>query len=229
MHINIAISANSRFLNSTYSRSIGSLVESGVPPKNIFIFLGNDNIDKVDISIIKNTHNISIISLTQNYFENNCFIGLLENNLNICDYWFIIHDTCIVGKAFYSKLLEYHYTEQECVALFGVGGCGSIGAYKYSTIKKYEKHFFKLKEIDNTNQNLVKDKCIEIEDHIFKHYLFKYYYSHHPIVKNEEYLPGILRRKETCEYLDLSKFKANFHGRQSKYIVSDLTQEKRDI
>jgi hypothetical protein len=232
--INIAISAHKRFLYKTYETCVSSLIKSGIKPSNIYIFIGDDNIpssNKKD-SYFENTYNVNLIYLKNNYFEINCFLGILENQMDNCDYWFVMHDTCVVGNNFAERLHNYKYENKPYVALWkggtaeNGGGCGSIGAYKFETIKKYEHLFYELYQYENSDQNNIKRICIIKEDIIFRYgrpwkdfESVDFYYDVDKNVEPRVNIFGTQRRKETCPYLELSKFKANYNGFQPVYIL----------
>lgn len=227
--INIAVSANKRFLYKTYEICIGSLIKSGIKSSDIYIFIGDDNIQSnIDF---ENIYNVNLIYLKYNYFEANCFLGILENQMEDCDYWFIMHDTCTVGNNFAAKLYNYKYENKPYVALWKNGGCGCIGAYKFETIKKYEHLFYDLYQYDNKDQNKIKYICILREDIVFRSgrpwtdhesNVFDFYYDINKDVEPLVHIFQTQRRKETCPYLELSKFKANYHGFQVPFKINDL-------
>jgi hypothetical protein len=227
--INIAVSANKRFLHKTYETCIGSLIKSGIKSSDIYIFIGNDGISPN--IYFENTYNVNLIYLENNYFEANCFLGILENQINNCDYWFVMHDTCMVGDNFATKLYNYDYNNKPYVALWKNGGCGCIGSYKFETIKKYENLFYELYRYDNKDQNKIKNICVTREDIIFRSgrpwtdnesNIFDFYYDIDINIEPIVNIYGTQRRKETCPYLELTKFKANYTGLQPVFKIKDL-------
>jgi hypothetical protein len=227
LKINIAVSANKRFLHKTYETCIGSLIKSGINSSNIYIFIGNDGIEpKI---VFENIYNVNLIYLKNNYFEANCFLGILENKMDDCDYWFVMHDTCMVGGNFAKKLSAYDYINKPYVALWKYHGCGCIGAYKFEIIQKYSDIFNTLYKYDNKDQNKIKEVCVLNEDIIFRYgkpwseiNTFDFYYDTEINTEPMVNIFGTKRLKEICPYLELSKFKANYSGLQPLFEIKDL-------
>lgn len=241
MKINIAISANRRFLNTTYNQIVNGFLETGINKEDIYIFNGNDHtVDNEKIEDHKNELGVNLINLNYNCFEVNTMLGILENKLDNCDYWFVCHDTCEILKGFKQKIYEYDYKDFTCVRGTTAGG-GGIGAYKYSCFERAKDKIYKIKNISmKEEQRIVKNVCTMFEDEIFRDelnirahsdiYYGRGLYGDTKIIDNKSSL-FVGRRAELFQGIDLIKYKANWDqfpnniyavDPKDRWIIDDL-------
>ena len=222
MIINIAISSNRRFLPVTYSNIVKGLLSAGINKKEIYIFNGHDKTeDNENVKDQENIYDVNIVNLNYNCFDINSMSGILENKLDNCDWWFLLHDTCDVLPEFRQKLYGFDYQQYECVRACNPH-CGNIGAYKYSCLEKKKNKIHNLKNysLSHTQQEF-KRRSIDLEDFIFNK------------SKNcGEFIGGMKsehvqfmntpRKAEHYLGIEIIKYKANYK-RSETYIVNDLS------
>lgn len=219
MKINIGISTNSKFLHNTYDMAVGSLINNGFACEEIYIFRGHDK-DHDGRELCKNKSNVNIIDLNYSCFEINSMIGILDKQLNNCDYWFLMHDTCCVGPNFKKVIYNFHYNNVNSVRIFKYG-TGNIGAYKYTWLDENREQIYWFKKEYNTiSQQQMKEAIVSKEDFLTNR---DHFYDHsHPTTKNVSFLNST-RLMEYYSNLDFYKYKANYSGiTKNKFIINDL-------
>ena len=163
MKIKIAIASNNRFLTKTFDVFYSSLINASVPPEDIYIF--NSGFEKrKDFKIGKSTY----VELEHNSFEYSPLIDIVENKIE-SEYWFLMHDTCKVGKNLYKLLIEKSniFVNPLKIALKNKPSM-SIGLYSYEYLLIHSIKIISLKNKDYSLDGLQKQKQwgIDAEDYI---------------------------------------------------------------
>lgn len=141
MKIKVAISSNINFYKNTFSLVTNSLIESGIESKDILFVVNAANEEKC---VEKNGIN--------QVFVNNCCIELapllfvVEKEIE-SDYWFLMHDTCKVGKNFKNLLHNIPNSKPDVLAVRPFPSM-NIGSYKYDFLLRNKA---KLKSIRESN------------------------------------------------------------------------------
>ena len=212
MKIKIAIATNINFYKKTIPVIIDTLLTSGIDKNDIFIFNGGYNQREK-----KSEDGIETIFLDHNSFEYTPLIDIAENQLH-SDYWFLIHDTCKVGKQF-KNLLYSVLPKNPIKAALKTSPAMSIGLYKYEYILKYKEKLLEIKNKDYTPEGLQRWKQwgIGAEDYLlWKHepentILFHPDNSFKKIAQQNWYKEKTVRVVEYYHQLDLYKNKSNWH------------------
>lgn len=212
MKIKIAIATNINFYKKTIPIIIDTLLASEIKKEDILVFNGGYNQREK-----KSEYGIETIFLDHNSFEYTPLIDIAENELD-SDYWFLIHDTCKVGKQFKKNLYSALPKNPIKVALKKSPSM-SIGLYKYEYIIKYKEKLLEIKNKDYTTQGLQRWKQwgIKAEDYLlWKHepentILFHPDNSFKKITQQNWYGEKTKRIVEYYHQLDLYKNKSNWH------------------
>lgn len=213
MKIKFAISSHTSFFKVTYPIIVKSLLSSGVNNSDIYFFIGGD----YDYRSIHNDEGINLVTAGHNSFDFTGLISVLELEI-LSDYWFLMHDTCCVGKRFYNFVTEFEYDQIDTVKVtphFSM----NMGSYKQSYVNKIQKPLLQFKNTDYSINVLQshKKKCVSNED-IFLDTENFYVYNKSKIIVEEPtdyYNNGISRRIEHFTDIDLYKIKANWYQRES--------------
>jgi hypothetical protein len=218
MHIKFCISSNNNFSQQTFPVIIPSLLASGISPSDIYFIEGGHIYRSVSF-----TDGVNYIKTPNNSFDLTGLIDIVENSLQ-SDYWVLLHDTCRVGRDFY-KLVKNIPHNCEKIALKRFPSM-SIGAYKYSYLKKYEQKLLKAKNTNYDKDYLQQFKqwCIDNEDYMLwgeDNTACSIYNTHlhiptNFVVVNESswYKSNTQRRVEYYPQLDLYKSKSNWETKQ---------------
>lgn len=130
--INSNINQNKKILNTL----ILSLIKNNISSKNIIVFIGGCNENKIEI-----IDGITYHYVTHNSYDHTAIISIIEENY-VSDYWFCMHDTCEAGKKFYENLLnfkiEYHSSVLEA-------GWLNMGMFSQEFIVRNKEYILKLK------------------------------------------------------------------------------------
>ena len=208
MKIKFTISSHINSYEKTYPLLAQSLLESGVPAEDIYFFIGGF----YEYAKIENENGINVYQVNHNSIDLTGLISVVDLELH-SDYWFLLHDTCKVGKQFYSKIKEFNY-QSDTVALNDIR-CASmnIGAYKMEYLYKIKQQLFQFKNQNYSADNMKLFKQLGIKyESIF---LDKTYYYNYSLWTNngieDVYDTGVLRQVEVYPDIDLIKYKANYN------------------
>jgi len=222
MKINIAVSSNNKFVQKTYPIVIGSLIEGGIDSKDIYIFNGYD-LDDNKQNILNNYYGVNFFNLDYSCFEINSMLGILDNKLDNCDYWFMLHDTCTVGPRFKECIYNFDYGDAPTVRIFKYG-TANLGAYRYQHLynNRDSIYWFKNNFLNFTVKRM-KWEVVMKEDFL---HTPQYHYGGDSYRATLEPFLGSIRRCEYFEHLDLKKYKANYVGVSDPegMIVDDLME-----
>lgn len=214
MKIKIAISSNKNFYHKTIPVLQKSLIDSGVKNEDIYIFCGQ--FDNFGLSEYNNS---LFFQLDYSSFEYNSLICIAENYIE-SDYWFLIQDTCVVGRDFYNLLIKKTDTTKEKISLKYAPSM-SIGSYRYSYLLKYRDDLIKLKNKDYSDKGLKSFKLWTIshedyflykkEPHLCSTYdIENYGFSIKDRKQCNIYGTNTHRIKEYFPQLDIIKYKSNY-------------------
>jgi hypothetical protein len=154
MFIKIAISSNIGYIDKTYDIIVPSLINGGVPPRDINIFISSCPKNKSYI----NNDNVKIYETTYSSFEFTPLIQIIEDNL-YSPYWLLLHDTCeIISNDFYTKLINHPYKESNSVAIFNSTWSCNMGAYKWEYLLSKQNEINQFKNIDTSPSKLTQLK-----------------------------------------------------------------------
>lgn len=161
MKLSIAISSHKSFYDKSLNELIPSLIISGVPREDIFVFIGGYN----SYETLDNDYGVTMYTAPHNSFDFTALISIIDLSVQK-DYWFSIHDTCKVGPTFYGKLLKLakpnptlKFTEQ--------GRSMNMGIYSNEFLSKNKNKILNYKNLSNDilsfKKRLVKEEDIFIK------------------------------------------------------------------
>lgn len=214
--IKICISTNKNFAAKTVPDLLSSLRQAGVASHDIYVMEGgHDAFEKI-------SHDVNYYHVNHNSFDLTALITVVQLDLPT-DYWFLLHDTCIVGTKFKTLIHNIPHHQPEAIAIKNFPSM-NMGAYRADYLRRKKDLLDALANFDNstTGLKLAKGKAIETEDILFKEA---------DVSKNVKvYNPWLLRADENyrladgelldyytdriIEYfpqVDVYKFKANFN------------------
>lgn len=205
--IKFCISSNINFSNKTFPIIVNSLLEANIQASDIYFFIGGmKTYEKLD-SIVNAYY------CDNNSFDLTSLIAILDLGLK-SDYWFLLHDTCYVGKSFKDNIMRYTYNT-DTLRLYS-GASMNIGAYSQSYLDKEKDLILSYKNQDYSFESLqrLKSRLVTEEDFLFKKSICKVYtdrvISEGPI---DFYSNGVGRIIEHYNDVDLHKLKANWFGK----------------
>lgn len=221
MKIKIAISTNIKFYKISLPVLLKTLKECGINDKDIYVFNGGFNEEKIEI-----IDNIKYYFVRQNSYEYTPLIEIVEREI-ISDYWFLIHDTCKVGPEFnnllYNNIPSYF---PEKIAICNHPAM-SIGLYKYDYLLSVKEKLIDIKNLDLSEESMIKWKIwgVPNEDYI----MFKTYPE--PLVIKDErqnlgydnwYKTSTTRIVEYYPSFDIYKNKSNWGQEIGEKMIREL-------
>lgn len=221
LNIKIAIASSLGYYKKTLPILLPTLIESGVEKERIHIFISGSH-----------KHNKEVIDGYQYYFVNyNSFeytplIYIVENNMEN-QYWFLLHDTCKVGKNF-NKLLHNIPAHLPNTITLKKSPSMSIASYKYSFLKSQEKELLSIKNTDYSEASIQKWKKwgVPNEDFIPRKDPTRAIYNNwswHTVSGNDNwYGTKETRKVEYYNSLDLFKSKANWGQTNNSIMITKL-------
>jgi len=213
MKVKFTISSNISFFQKTYEVLVKSLINSGVPKKDIYFFVGGaSTFEKIE-------KEINFYFVNHNSIDFTGLISVLELQEK-SDYWFLLHDTSYVGPSFYQKIKAFTYDTD--VVRLSPHVSMNIGAYKQEYLESIKDRLLEFKNTDYSIEsiNYFKNKCVENEDCFFKTTKSNFYTSNHTVEGPVDfYKNGVPRIIEHYNEIDLHKVKANWVGK-SRYELN---------
>lgn len=212
MKIKIAISSTKGYADHTLRRLTDSLLYSGVCKRDILIVEGGYN-----KRFITKFNGIKHIKTNHNTFDWTALIDIVEYQIK-SDFWFLIHDTCLVGPTF--KKLLYNINTNDDKTSLNQQISRNIGTYKYEYLMKNKDFLMREKNTKYDNETLmrVKKRCIQREDALLRRNgEYSVYNPHINKTITLTNLPPLYntstpRLLEYFPQLDLYKSRANFKG-----------------
>jgi hypothetical protein len=154
MKIKFAISSNINYYKITIDKIIPSLLRSGIPASDIYMFAGGAQ----EYKFLTNQYNINFYEADHNSIDLTGLISIIDLNLQ-SDYWFLLHDTCFAGDNFYKNILNFKYDSSiDAIRGVGQGTSMNIGAYS-------NKYLYSVKNLleHNKNKNYLKENLQKIK------------------------------------------------------------------
>jgi hypothetical protein len=146
--IKIAIASNVNFYKHTIPVLIPSMLEVGIDPNIIHVFISGYTEYKTYTE-----NNITFHELAHNNYEYSPLVEIVERKLE-SEYWFLIHDTCKVGPKFKELLYNIPAEKPEKLALKAWPAM-SIGTYKYEYLLSVSEKILSIKNTDYSHETLM--------------------------------------------------------------------------
>lgn len=217
--IKFCISTCKAFAPHTIPVIIASMVRWGVKTEDILIVNGG-----WEAEATSSYKGIEMLLVKQNSFEYTPLIEIVERQL-WTDYWFLLHDTCIVGERFNSLVRELPVEMPEKVAMKGTPSM-SIGLYQTAYLMQHKDRLLAIKNFDLSREGLQQWKQwgVPNEDYMLWKLNDVPTHIYHPELHGPDewnyqghadfYDTGHPRRVEYFPQLDLYKAKSNWQGVQ---------------
>jgi hypothetical protein len=203
-----AISSHKDFFDLTHKRLLNSMVDSGVDKNDVYFFVGGhddlENYEKVNCEL-------NVYNVPHNSFDFTGLISVLELGLEN-PWWFLLHDTCYVGKNFFNRIKNYDYGNWPSIRLSCIYDSMNIGAYRWSYLQKCS-HILMDYKGNNKESQKYKRKLIYREDVLLEFGPEIVCFSDVP---RKEFGPidyygtGVLRKIYYYEKIDLYKIQSNW-------------------
>lgn len=218
--IKICIGTNRKYAAQTIPPLVASLIESGINANNVHVFEGGHETKHYSFSTFH--HYLT----DHNSIDFTALIEAAESTVKT-DYWFFLHDTCLVGKMFKKLTENIPHFWPDAMPLKDYPSM-SMGAYKANYLKSKKGILQSYRNCSNDEASLkhFKEKAIQDEDILFKQ-------SKRPVVYNgwllqagngyerkDVSIPSIYTNR-ICEYfpqVDLYKFKANYKPQEPRIL-----------
>ena len=220
MNIKIAVASNVSFYHLTLPIILPSLIESGIDPLDIHVFIGGYPHYKLEVK-----DDIQYHYLDHNSYEYSPLIEICDkkNLWASSEYWFLIHDTCKVGAMFKELLYNIPENKPEKLAL-KTRPCMSMGSYRSDYLVSQKDRILSIKNQDYSEESMNKWKEWGVPNEDFIMWLT----DPQPITYNNNndwrvvayenwYETGTIRRTEYYSSSDLYKNKSNW-GQSHKLI-----------
>ena len=205
------VSSHINFFPKTYPILTPSLINSGIPPEDIYFFIGGEK----TYNNIKDENGVNIFKVPHNSIDFTSLISVLELDI-YSPYWFLLHDTTYVGPNFYKKITEYNYINKSAVSL-SYDLSMNIGAYSWELIKNNSEKILNFKNTDYSDSSIQYFKQLGIpnEDWLFINNKHNHYCSNprEIIESNNVYNTGVNRIIEVFKEIELYKIKANWNNK----------------
>ncbi len=211
--IKVCISTNVHYASKTIPALRESLLSAGFSNEEIYVVEGGHERDEASV----NHQNHFLVR--QNSFDLTALIFLCDLDVST-DYWFLLHDTCIVGKNFKYLIENIPHYWPEVIPMKNYPAM-NIGAYSNTFLHRKRPLLQSLANFDQTANGLTyaKLEAIDKEDILFKQNDIKkkvWVYNPWLLLGNEGYgvaatnLPSYYtnRIKEYYPQVDLFKYKA---------------------
>ena len=214
--IKFAIATNKEFAPVTIEKCIQSLLDSGVPADDIYILEGGYAYSSKVYNMFpfnKREGGVHHYRIVEDAMDYNAFIGVLFWNLE-ADYWFMLHDTCWVGKGFYEAVKGLKI-DSPVMALSKEGFSMNIGLYSYKYIKANE--FFIDSFAHWKDKGELKKHMVGTEDALLNTYKAKSHMCIDPpevTGPTDLYGNGVQRIVVYYKEIDFYKSKANWQPKE---------------
>ncbi len=145
------INSNIKNKKIVLPKLINSFILNKIPPEKILIVFGGCD----HIFFKKETH-YSILGVTHNSIDFTALIAVIEhvyslidNDFLLPDYWFYLHDTCMLGTNFFAYLNNFletmDYNFQYNTLPLTYYKSMNIGLYKYTFLLNHKNRILKLR------------------------------------------------------------------------------------
>jgi hypothetical protein len=208
MKIKFTISSHINSYEKTYPVLVSSLLDSGVPAKDIYFFIGGSH----RYSKIPNDDGINVFETDHNSIDFTGLISVLDLNLK-SDYWFLLHDTCYVGLNFYNFISNFNHNNADVVKMY-FSISMNIGSYKQTYLENIKPQLMEFKNQDYTSETLQYFKKLSIQkEDIFLNTPTNLIYNTSPGITEgpiDFYKNGSSRVIEHYNDIDVHKLKSNW-------------------
>tara|TARA_R110000868_G_scaffold329126_6_gene589961 strand:- start:469 stop:1128 length:660 start_codon:yes stop_codon:yes gene_type:complete len=213
------INSNKLYYQITTPVLIKSLVASGIDKKNIIVVAGG-----CENSITTTIDGVEHRMVNHDSFDMTSFIYVVENDVDFTSF-FYLHDTCEVGKTFYSDVVKILEKQKptKCMRLKN-GASMNIGWYDVKTVKQHKDRIVEQKNLDLSNKGLqtAKSNAVDEEDLVFSLIGGKMckFTTRDPIITKMTELYGNTtdRRCEFYDEINLKKYKKHW-ARANQYRI----------
>jgi len=144
--IKIAVASNINFYKSTLPIVIPSLLERGIEPNDIHVFIAGGHNYRYELT----PDGLHFHYLSHNSYEYSPLIEIVEKEL-VSEYWFLIHDTCKLGPKFKELLYNIPENRPDKLALKSKPAM-SMGTYKYSYLMTWKDKIMSIRNNDYSEQ-----------------------------------------------------------------------------
>jgi hypothetical protein len=158
--------------NKNFTKALDKLLSSLENCKeyndyNIIVCIGGYYELNNNYEILKLKDNLMYIKVSHNSIDFTGLITVLENEKLFDNYFFYLHDTCVVGTNFL-KILKEVSLENITTYKIKLRSSMNIGIYSLPIIKKNSDFLLKQKNLDKSNEMTKKKSGVSLEDYIFK-------------------------------------------------------------
>ncbi len=232
------INSNIKNKDIVLPKLIDSFLLNKIAPDHILVVFGG-----CDTIFFKKEQYYSILGVTHNSIDFTALIAVIEhvyslidNQFSIPDYWFYLHDTCMLGENFSSHLyqflenIEFEYNTLPLTYYKSM----NIGLYKYTFLLNHKNKILQLRSLNHPSLEQIqylKKLGVQYEDFIFyldnnkyvlNHTFFNHSFTHtsNPdrMILDKSIIyenSNILRITEYFKPLDFYKYKANWELKET--------------
>lgn len=206
MNIIFAVATHSKYMNQTLPILFGSMKKNNIKNSQIRVFVNeaesDDTVEKDGI-------------IYYNSKESTCFEWIipkliLKNNLQ-SDWWFLLHDTVILGDTFLTKVSTHNNQDKKIIMISTMSN--NMGMIKNEVFYEYINYFEDcIKELSNIPNVLDKKLwVVQRENDYLKIDGLRMYFYNNPKYENLEPTKycGSTRHVEYFPNVDLYKMKKN--------------------
>jgi hypothetical protein len=230
MLIKFAVASNIKFESKSVPIVTQSLIQNGIDPNLIHVFSAGYKEYQYQKTQMYHYH-----KLDHNSYEYSPLITIVERQLE-SEYWFLIHDTCIVGPNFKNIVYSIPESRPEKMALTCRPSM-SIGSYRYDYLMSDEvrNKLLQIKNTDYSKESMMKWKFwgVDAEDYILHkteppaHFYSPELQQPHGldfvvVDYNNWYGTDVVRRTEYFRTLDLFKNKSNWTAKRPEEYITDI-------
>jgi hypothetical protein len=218
--IRICVSTTKSYASTTVPLLLESLLSSGVKAEDIYIYEGGHH------KRTRGTLGPNHFLVSHNSFDFTALIEVSEIESKN-DYWFLIHDTCLVSKDFASLISNIPHFLPSVMPVKNYPAM-NIGLYKHAFLRSMQETLAALRNKEDAAEAIqqAKERAVQSEDLVFKKCKRPYVYNPWLLRDDEDYkvghvsIPPIYKNR-ICEYFPqtgIFKFKANYSFRDSYQV-----------
>ena len=216
--IKFCISSHKNYYDLTYPKLIPNMLENGIPPDDIYFFIGGYN----SYSKLEDNNNINVFTVDHNSIDFTGLVSVMDLNLK-SDYWFLLHDTSYIGSNFYYYLLNFDYNNELAIPLTNESSM-NIGLYHQLYLDQIKDELltkFKNKSDNPDDIHNFKKYLVNTEDHFLINFKNKFLNPESKITEGpiDVYNSGVLRVIEHFNQIDLHKIKANWYVKEQYTVI----------
>lgn len=220
IQIKICISSTKKYAGQTVPLVTNSLLGVGIAANDIYVFEGGHTSRQYAFGSF---HHYKV---DHNSFDMTALIEIVSSDVK-SDYWFLLHDTCLVDERFRTRIHNIPHFLPETLPVKNYPSM-NMGAYRHDYLLRKAGVLmdYKNDSLDHAAAIRFKEKCVRDEDILFRQ-------SKRPVAYNGWLLHDDDNYKRTdvtapaaytnriCEYypqVGVYKFKANFRLEQAAII-----------